>query len=121
VAVSDVFRFRRKNFRLLTILKNINDRIGRGASPPPPSVIEPGRGVGSLPVWNTTSSAGCGTQNSRRRLQHDDCDDGDDGLTQSETTKVTADDVHVVARSCESTIIIGWRSAVQFLFSVFLF
>lgn len=81
-------RIRRKNFRLLTILKNINDRIGRGASPPPPRMRD--EAVERVPRRNTSSSE-CESSWSA-----DDCND--QPMTVSSQT--AADDVHVVAQSC---------------------
>ena len=81
---------RRKNFRLLTILKNINDRIGRGASPPPRMRDDV---VQRVPRRNTSSS-GCASV--------DDCDERP--LTSSSQTSV--DHVHVVAQSCKRPIIL---------------
>ena len=82
------FCCRRKNFRLLTILKRINDRIGRGASAPP-----------ARAPWNSTSSSRCVAVASSSRRHR--CDHDLPSPLTDETTESTVNDVHIVAQSCE--------------------
>jgi len=85
----------------MTILKSINDRIGRGASPPPPPVQW---ATMSMPGWNATSfdcDADASTLQVQRRRQHE-CDD----LPLSDMTEMAVGDVHIVATSCKLSYVI---------------